>query len=108
MAATDQNYRSQRILDIVFAASCVLLLLSTVWMFADDFFKEWKQDQNTFNDADETMDVLDALNVVPSEADVTQAEEEVKSAEQSLKNDPAATAAESTYGLNEEPTCSRA
>ena len=33
MAATDQTYRNQKTLDIVFAVSCVLMLLSMVWMF---------------------------------------------------------------------------
>ena len=30
MAATDQTYRNQRTLDIVFAVSCILMLVGTL------------------------------------------------------------------------------
>ena len=36
MAATDQPYRNQYRLDVVFGVSCVLLLASTAWMMYDD------------------------------------------------------------------------
>ena len=32
MAATDKTYRNQKTLDIVFAVSCILMLLSSFWM----------------------------------------------------------------------------
>ena len=36
MAATDQNYRNQYALDIVFAVSSILMLVSVLWMFVQD------------------------------------------------------------------------
>ena len=45
MAATDQTYRSQRMLDIVFGVSCLLMLLSVVWMFAQDYYRDFKVEQ---------------------------------------------------------------
>ena len=43
MAATDKPYRDQYVLDVVFAASCGVMLLSLVWMFADDYYREYDQ-----------------------------------------------------------------
>ena len=37
MAATDQHYRKQRVLDVVFAVSSILMLLSLFWMFWQDY-----------------------------------------------------------------------
>ena len=42
MAATDQNYRQQKTLDIVFAVSSILMLLSIFWMLWDDYNREFK------------------------------------------------------------------
>jgi hypothetical protein len=36
MAATDQPYRNQNTLDVVFGVSCVLMLVTTGWMFWQD------------------------------------------------------------------------
>jgi cbb3-type cytochrome oxidase cytochrome c subunit len=52
MAASDQPYRSQKTLDIVFAVSCVLMLLSCVWMFVQDYARDWKGDQRKFRDVE--------------------------------------------------------
>jgi mono/diheme cytochrome c family protein len=87
MAATDQTYRNQRILDIVFAASCVLMLVAIIGMFSQDFFQEWKHDQNTFNDADEAMDLLAALHDQPSKEEVDQAEARVKEEREKLQTE---------------------
>ena len=42
MAATDQTYRKQYTLDIVFGASSVLMLVSIVLMFAQDYYRPFK------------------------------------------------------------------
>ncbi|HMP03040.1 MAG TPA: c-type cytochrome [Gemmatales bacterium] len=52
MAARDDFYRSQKILDIVFALSCVAMLLSLIWMFAADHNREYKSWQRTGRDAE--------------------------------------------------------
>ena len=42
MAATDKPYRNQKTLDIVFAVSCILMLVSIVWMLVADYNREYK------------------------------------------------------------------
>ena len=42
MAATDQHYRNQKTLDVIFSVSCGALLLSTLWMFWQDYSREFK------------------------------------------------------------------
>ena len=42
MPATEKTWRDQRLLHVVFAVSGVLLLLSTLWLFAADHDREWK------------------------------------------------------------------
>ena len=62
MAASDQTYRNQRTLDVVFGVSCLLMLVSIVWMFAQDYYRPFKVEQ-----------VVRALEAVDSTA-VTRAE----------------------------------
>ena len=59
MAATDQPYRSQRILDMVFAVTCIAMLLSLVWMFVQDFNREFKTVQREFRDVEAAMNEPD-------------------------------------------------
>jgi cytochrome c2 len=66
MAATDQPYRSQKSLDIVFAVSSVLMLLSMVWMFAEDYNREYKAEQRQFRDVVTAMAQRGALEQMPS------------------------------------------
>jgi len=47
MPATEQTWRDQKLLHVVFAVTGLLMLLSTVWMFAADHRREWKQHQRT-------------------------------------------------------------
>ena len=75
MAATDQNYRSQRILDIVFAVSCVLMLASLVWMFVDDYNRDFKKVQKQFRTVDDTLTVRGMLEKLPDVEKVTAASE---------------------------------
>jgi mono/diheme cytochrome c family protein len=74
MAATDQTYRSQKILDIVFALTCVLMLVSIIWMFAQDYNREFKQVQRKFRDVDEALTERQLLEKLP---DVDQVQEAV-------------------------------
>src|SRR5436190_1608529 len=61
MAATDQNYRNQYILDIVFAVSSILMLASIVWMLWDDYMREYKTEQRQFRDVEAAMAQREAL-----------------------------------------------
>ena len=54
MAATDQNYRNQYVLDIVFAVSSIIMLLSIVWMLVADYQREYKTEQREFRDVEVT------------------------------------------------------
>jgi mono/diheme cytochrome c family protein len=67
MAATDKPYRNQYRLDIVFGASCIVLLLTTVWMFYDDHFRPFKPIQRTFRDVEEALYTQQLAEKTPSE-----------------------------------------
>lgn len=74
MAATDQTYRNQKMLDIVFAVSCVLMLVSIIWMFAQDYNREFKHVQRKFRDVDEELTERQLVEKLP---DVNQVQEAV-------------------------------
>ena len=61
MAATDQTYRNQYSLDVVFAVSSILMLVSIVWMLVQDFQREWKTEQRVFRDVEVAMAQREAL-----------------------------------------------
>src|SRR5262245_58194409 len=92
MAATDKTYRDQKALDIVFAVSCVLLLLSIVWMFAQDYYRDFKQVQRTFRDVEAAMTERAMLDKLPDVAKAQQAASAVDEAraevESAKKNVP--------------------
>ena len=48
MPASDETYRSQPILHLVFAISSIAMLLATVWMVMDDHLRPWKEVQREF------------------------------------------------------------
>jgi mono/diheme cytochrome c family protein len=66
MAATDQTYRNQRALDIVFAASCFLMLVSVLWMFAQDYNREFKTVQRQFRDVEAARNERLMLEKLPT------------------------------------------
>src|SRR6516165_6630075 len=49
MPATEETYRSQPTLHLVFAISSIAMLLSTVWMVMADHLRQWKQVQRDFH-----------------------------------------------------------
>ena len=42
MPATEQTWRNQKVLHAVFGASAVLMVIATLWLFAKDHNREWK------------------------------------------------------------------
>jgi mono/diheme cytochrome c family protein len=84
MAATDQVYRNQKTLNIVFAVSCVLMLLSTLWMLVDDYNREFKGVQRQFRDVEAQLSTLLMLDHLPNESTVTAVTERVKNAREAL------------------------
>ena len=65
MAATDQPYRSQKALDIVFAVSCILMLVSVIRMFVQDYARDWKGDQRKFRDVETAVNERLMLERLP-------------------------------------------
>jgi cytochrome c2 len=65
MAASDKTYRSQKTLDIVFAVTGILMLLSIVGMFAQDYFREFKTEQRSFRDVETAMAERAVLELLP-------------------------------------------
>src|SRR6266403_184143 len=55
MAASDQTYRNQKALHVVFAASSVVMLVTTGWMFWDDYNRPFKTEQRVFRDVEEEL-----------------------------------------------------
>src|SRR5262245_19326054 len=72
MAATDKPYRNQTVLDIIFGASCGLLLLTTLWMFWQDFDRDFKNVQRTFRDVEATLAERDMVDRLPDPDAVTE------------------------------------
>ncbi len=52
MPATEETYRSQSGLHIVFAITSIAMTLSIVWMVAADHLRPWKQVQREFHDVE--------------------------------------------------------
>ncbi len=92
MAATDQTYRNQRTLDIVFGVSSVLMLLTIVWMFAQDYLREFKVEQRSFRDVEAAMANRAFLEALPNEvgslADAERAVAEAKAEAEKARTDP--------------------
>src|SRR6187401_1559420 len=80
MAASGQTYRNQKTLHHVFAWSSVVMLVTTGWMFWDDYNRPFKQEQRVFRDVEEELAKRAMLAAAPS-ADQRQA---VVAAEQEL------------------------
>src|SRR5436309_15802335 len=82
MAATDKNYRPLTALHAVFGVTCVLMLLSTVAMFSQDYFQQWKRDQQLMRTTASAVAQRQALNRLPEDlvAKISTAEQEVEEA----------------------------
>src|SRR5438552_16000804 len=73
MAATDKPYRDQNTLDIVFALSNILMLVSIVWMFMQDYDREFKHEQRAFRDVEAALAQRQALDQMPTQAEFEKA-----------------------------------
>jgi mono/diheme cytochrome c family protein len=81
MAATDQTYRNQRVLDVVFGASCLLMLVAVFAMFQQDYDREFKHEARKFRDVEEAVYQRQMLDLVPDQ----DKREAIKTAENDLK-----------------------
>src|SRR5262245_5474067 len=66
MAATDQTFRNQKTLDIIFGLSGLVMLATIVWMFADDYFRKWKTEQRAFRDVEAAMAKRSLIDLLPA------------------------------------------
>lgn len=53
MPATEETWRSSKLLHVIFGVSSVALFLATLWMLAKDHDREWKHYQRSFQHLDE-------------------------------------------------------
>jgi hypothetical protein len=74
MAASDKPFNNQRTLDIVFAVSNILMLLSVVWMFVQDYNREYKTELRIFRRIEVGIAQRQALESLPDPTDFTKAE----------------------------------
>src|SRR5262245_5714751 len=82
MAATDKTLRNQKALDMVFAVSSILMLVSVVMMLAQDYFREFKDEQRVFRDVEAKVAQRLALDQIPDSETIAKAEEAVKVAKE--------------------------
>src|SRR5262249_2251659 len=89
MAATDQTYRRQSTLDVVFGVSCVLMLLSIIWMLVQDFNREFKVVQREFREVETALTERALLDKFHQQADqipqITEAQSILVDARNKLK-----------------------
>jgi mono/diheme cytochrome c family protein len=85
MAATDQTYRNQKTLDVVFAVSSILMLVSMVWMFIQDYNREWKTEQRVFRDVETAVFTRQAIADLPDPAKYDTAKKALEAAREGRK-----------------------
>jgi mono/diheme cytochrome c family protein len=85
MAATDQKYRNPKTLDLVFGVSCVLMLLTSLWMFAQDYNRQYKSVQREFRDVEEALNEHQMLEKLPDHETFKDKQEAVKLARANLE-----------------------
>jgi mono/diheme cytochrome c family protein len=89
MAASDQTFRNQKALHLVFAVSSLAMLGTTVWMFWDDYNRPYKHEQRAFRDVEEELAKRSILASAPTEDHrkaVLKAEQDVADARAVLKD----------------------
>src|SRR5262245_18602105 len=80
MAATDQTYRHQKALDIVFAVSSIAMLVAVIGMFVQDYNRPWKAEQREFRDVEPALFARPAVQELPDPAKYKAAKEKAKAA----------------------------
>lgn len=84
MAATDQLYRSQKTMDLVFGVSCAAMLLTTLWMFAQDYYRPFKNVQRKFRDVEATLAEREMVDKLPDPDLVKEKNKAVRIARENL------------------------
>ena len=86
MPASEETYRAQPALHVIFAVSSIAMLLSIVWMIMADHLRPWKQVQRDFHAIErEKLKVSEqeALKTqqTHSEAEIKRIDEQIKEAQ---------------------------
>ncbi len=85
MAATDNHYHNQRTLDIIFAASCILMLVCTIWMLVADYRREFKSVQRNFRDVESVLDERQMISQLPDPDEVKAKQDAVVEKDKAVK-----------------------
>jgi mono/diheme cytochrome c family protein len=64
MAASDKTYRDQKTLDVVFGVSSLILLVTMIWMFVQDYNRPWKTEQRAFRDVEAALSTRQAIEAL--------------------------------------------
>src|SRR5262249_58962289 len=64
---------------------CALMLLTTVWMFAQDYGRDFKAVQRTFRDVEAAVAERDMVDKLPDPAEVAQKREALRAARAELE-----------------------
>src|SRR5229473_3472219 len=92
MAATDQKYRNQKTLDVVFAVSCLLMFFSIMWMLYDDYNRPFKQVQRKFRDVETGIFENAMLDRLPNDEqmkEIKETQRQIDDARDAVKNEKA-------------------
>jgi mono/diheme cytochrome c family protein len=90
MAATDQTYRKQKTLDVVFAVSSILMVLSIFWMLWQDYNREFKHVQRKFRDVEDEVFLRAMVAKLPDDARIEaidEAEKRLAKAKDEMKDE---------------------
>src|SRR6516162_8227358 len=80
MAATDQTYRSQKVLHVVFGVTSLAMLLSVILMMVQDYYKEFKPIQRKFRTVEVGVNERLMLEQLPDQSEVDQRIKELEDA----------------------------
>ena len=93
MPASEETYRRQPTLHIVFAISSIAMLLSIVWMIMADHLRPWKQVQREFHDVErEKLRATEQQKLQEqketAQAKISEVDAQIKQAEQTAEQRP--------------------
>ena len=61
MPATEETWYNQKLLHLIFGCTSLLMLVSVIWMIAQDHEREWKNHQREFRTIQESSCAVEWL-----------------------------------------------
>ena len=83
MPATDKTWYDQKLLHVIFGCTSVVMLISTIWMIAQDHERSWKGHQREFRDIQRKQLVGRLRAEEKNQSEIVQQAEHAFAAEQS-------------------------